>query len=102
MGCIGVKMATEPISFRGDVASGSLLRSFKYGVFDKVTDAVQLWTFVTRTSSDPDSDSHGTETRHMFCQDGNPVWESRSLNFVYHPMETLGPKSVSGKRGTES
>jgi hypothetical protein len=27
---------------------------------------------------------HGPETRHVFCQDSDPVRESGSLNVVYH------------------
>jgi hypothetical protein len=80
-------MATQAIGLGGNIASGSLLSSFKYGVFDEVTDAIEIGTFVTRTASDPNPGSHRAESRHMFCQDGNPVRESGRLNLVYHPME---------------
>jgi hypothetical protein len=33
-------MATQAIGLGGNIASGSLLSSFKYGVFDEVTDAI--------------------------------------------------------------
>jgi len=93
MGCVGVKMATQAIGLSGDITSGSLLSSFKYGVFDKVTDAIELGAFVTGTAFNPNSDSHGSESGHMLGQNRNPVRESGRLNFVYHPMETLSPKT---------
>jgi hypothetical protein len=42
---------------------------------------------VARTPPDPDSGGHGTKTRHVFCQDSDPVGESGSLNVVYHRVE---------------
>jgi len=43
---------------------------------------------VARSPADPDPGGHGPETRHMFCQDSNPVRESGTLNVVYHSIRT--------------
>ena len=40
------------------------------------------------SSADPDSGGYGPETRHMFCQDGDPVRESGSFDVVYHSIRT--------------
>ena len=43
---------------------------------------------MARSPPDPDAGGHGSETRHVFCQDGDPVGESGSLNVVNHSIRT--------------
>ena len=56
---------------------------------------------MARSLADPDSGSHGPETRHMFCQDSDPVREFGTLNVVYHSIRTqLGLLFTAVAEGT--
>jgi hypothetical protein len=54
---------------------------------------------VTRSPTNPDAGGDGTETGHVFGQDGDAVREFRGLNFVYHSLETK--KGQFSHRGGE-
>lgn len=55
---------------------------------------------MARSPADPDAGGHGSETRHMFCQDSDPVRESGTLNVVYHSLGTqMGFFLLRGGKG---
>ena len=76
-----------------DLTRGTSMRAFEKSVLDEMADAVERGRFVTRTAPDPNPQTDGTKSGHVFCQNCETVCEAGGLNLIYH--RALSRKTVN-------
>jgi hypothetical protein len=81
---VSIEVAAKPVAFNCDIASGAVGCPFEDRVLDEVANSVEFGRLVPRSPSDPDTGRHRPQTRHVFGQDCDPIWEFCRLNLVYH------------------